>query len=203
MFVLWCLKLCQSLVVRLMEQKKVGGDSSSSSEAYVKALVLSETISGHNCKLEWVSDQRHRWQKLTGWGKEAFALSFLDIWTVTMIVMKEQRTRTREGVGWNGANKKECSVDGGEHGGGVMSAGEEWKKWRRWKKRKSTSEEESEQRRCTWWASTYITGFHLGIYPFMSPAGLHRDTHPHSIVLYKRLPWSSWSSALLVPASSC
>lgn len=86
------------------------------------------------------------------------------------------------------------------HGGGVMSArGGEWKKWGRWKKRNSTSEE-SERRRCTWWAATYITGFHFGIYPIMSPAGLHRDTHPHSIVQYRRLPGFCWSSALLVTA---
>lgn len=177
----------------VMEQTKVGGDHRSSSEACVKALVLSETISRHNCKLEWVSDQRHRWQKIDRRGEEAFALSFLDIWTVTMIVMKEQRTKTREGVGWNGENKEECSADRvwgerrGGHGGRVMSTHGGMEKWWRWKKRKSTSEEERKRRRCTWWASTYITGFHLGIYPFMSPAGLHRDTHTHthSIVLHK------------------
>lgn len=162
-----------------MEQRKVGGDHSSSTEACAKASVLSETIGRRNCKLEWVSDQRHRWQKLTGGGEEAFALSFLDIRTVTMIVMKEQRTRTREGeLAEMERIRKNATRTGG--GGGAMSAWGERKKWSRWKKRKSTSE----WRRCTWWASTYITGFHLGIYPSMSPAGLHRDTHPHSTVLH-------------------
>lgn len=157
----------------VMEQKKVGGDHSSSSEACVKALVLSETISRHNCRLEWVSDQRHRWQKLTGGGKEAFVLSFLDIWTVTMIVMKEQRPRTREGVGWNGENKRERGADGRrgeERGGGVMSARArgEWKKWRRWKKRKSTSEEESERAE-----KMYVMGFYL----YHRPSFRHLSFH--------------------------